>query len=80
MLIPGEPLVYTRINGVVWAQYKNPPHNKLPKFIIGGYNLKKLPLSLRDMEIICELAEENLMMKNALNNLIATYFLLKGKQ
>ena len=35
-LIPGEPLIYTRSNGVVYARYRDPPHNTIPKWIIGG--------------------------------------------
>ena len=35
-LIPGEALIYERANGVVWARYRDPPHNTKPKWIIGG--------------------------------------------
>lgn len=35
-LIPGQALIYTRANGVVYAQYRDPPHNSIPKWVIGG--------------------------------------------
>lgn len=35
-LIPGEALVYERANGVVYARYRDPPHNKLPRWVVGG--------------------------------------------
>ena len=32
-LLKGEPLIYERANGVVYARYRDPPHNKIPKWI-----------------------------------------------
>ena len=35
-LIPGEALIYERANGIVYARYRDPPHNTKPRWIIGG--------------------------------------------
>ena len=35
-LIPGEALIYERSDGVVYAHYRDPPHNTIPRWIIGG--------------------------------------------
>lgn len=35
-LIPGEALIYERANGVVYARYRDPPHNTLPRWVVGG--------------------------------------------
>jgi len=35
-LIPGQALIYERANNVVYARYRDPPHNKIPRWIIGG--------------------------------------------
>ena len=35
-LLPNEALIYERANGVVFARYRDPPHNKIPRWIIGG--------------------------------------------
>ena len=35
-LIPGQALIYTRANGVIYANYRDPPHNSIPKWVIGG--------------------------------------------
>lgn len=35
-LIPDQALIYERANGVVFARYRDPPHNKIPRWIIGG--------------------------------------------
>lgn len=35
-VIPGEALIYERANGIVYARYRDPPHNTKPRWIIGG--------------------------------------------
>ena len=35
-LIPGEALIYERANNIVYARYRDPPHNTKPRWIIGG--------------------------------------------
>lgn len=48
-LIPGQSLIYERVDGVVYARYRDPPHNTIPRWIVGGdpdalNNLKKQDL------------------------------------
>ena len=35
-MVPGAALIYERTDGVVYARYRDAPHNKLPRWIIGG--------------------------------------------
>ena len=35
-LIPNQPLIYERADGVLYARYRDPPHNKIPRWIVGG--------------------------------------------
>lgn len=35
-LIPGEALIYERANNVVYARYRDPPYNSIPRWVIGG--------------------------------------------
>jgi|TARA_B110000238_G_scaffold155638_1_gene168250 hypothetical protein len=35
-MIPNETLIYERVDEVVYAKYRDPPHNKIPRWIIGG--------------------------------------------
>ena len=35
-VIPGEALIYERANGLVYARYRDPPHNKKKRWIVGG--------------------------------------------
>jgi len=42
-LIPGAELIYERSNGVTYARYRDPPHNKIPRWPIGGKPESFLP-------------------------------------
>ena len=36
-LIHGEALIYERgMNGIIYARYRDPPHNSIPRWIVGG--------------------------------------------
>ena len=35
-MIPGAALIYERADGVVYARYRDPPHNTVPRWIVGG--------------------------------------------
>jgi len=35
-LIPGEALIYERVDDVVYARYRDAPHNNIPRWIVGG--------------------------------------------
>ena len=66
-LLPGEPLIYTRSNGVVYARYRDPPHNKIPKWIIGGDPTAVAQaqgdlLSYSEWQKLCELSHEHLVL------------------
>jgi hypothetical protein len=34
-LIPDQALIYERADGVVYARYRDPPHNTIPRWIVG---------------------------------------------
>lgn len=81
-LIPGEPLIYTRANGVVYARYRDPPHNQIPKWIIGGDPTAVAQaqgdlLSYGEWQKLCELSHEHLVLRKLLEKLISTYYLIK---
>ena len=35
-LIPNQPLIYERANGVVFARYRDPPYNMIERWVVGG--------------------------------------------
>lgn len=81
--IPGQALIYERANGVVYARYRDPPYNQLPRWAIGGSpealgygNL----ISYSDWKDLITKAEDNPVLKKQLDNLVQTYLLLKEEK
>jgi hypothetical protein len=81
-LIPGEALIYERADGVVYARYRDPPHNTTPRWIVGG-DPAGIARSQGDMlhysewQDLCELAEEHPTIKKLLDQLVTTYYIVK---
>ena len=84
-LIPGEALIYTRANGVVYANYRDPPHNKIPKWIIGGepdaLNKEQGCLfSYSEWQDMMIIATENKTLKSQMQKLLNLYYLIKEEK
>ena len=84
-LIPGEALIYERANGVVWARYRDPPHNNTPRWIIGGdpgavARAQGELLDYGSWKDLCELALQNKTLMKQLDKLVTTYYLIKDAQ
>lgn len=84
-LIPGEALIYERANGVVWARYRDPPHNTKPKWIIGGdpgavARAQGELLDYGSWKDLCDLALQNKTLMKQLDKLVTTYYLIKDAQ
>ena len=81
-LIPGEALIYERSDGVVYARYRDPPHNNKPRWIIGGDpgGIARAQGSLIDYgewKHLCELATQYPTLQIQLDKLVTTYYTLK---
>lgn len=77
-LIPGEALIYERDDkGTVYARYRDPPHNTIPRWAIGGPPSAYSLLGLSDLAEIKRLAETNLTFKKELDKLLNLYYILK---
>ena len=81
-LIPGEALIYERANGVVWAKYRDPPHDTKPRWIIGGdpgavARAQGELLDYGSWKELCELALQNKTLMKQLDKLVTTYWLIK---
>lgn len=75
-LIPGEALIYERDSrGVVYARYRDPPHNTKPRWVIGGPPPARLGFS--DLSRIEELANSNPTFAKELDRFLNMYYLLK---
>lgn len=82
-LIPGEALIYERVDGVVYARYRDPPHNQIDRWAIGGdagaLNQGDL-LSYRDWQDLLILAEKSHTLKLQLDKLLNIYYIIKDEE
>ena len=84
-LKPNEALIYERSDGVVYARYRDPPFNKIPRWIIGGDSdaVNRAQGNLfgydewRDMQIT---ADSNPTLKKQLDNLLVIYYMIKDSK
>ena len=82
-LIPGEPLIYERSDGVVYARYRDIP--TVPRWIIGGdpggvARAQGSLLEYGEWVNLCKLAKEYPTLKKQMSKLINTYYLIKDNQ
>jgi hypothetical protein len=81
-MIPGEALIYERNDGVVYAQYRDPPHNTIPRWIVGGDSAGIVRaqgdlLNYAEWQELCELSQTYPTLKKILDKLVTTYYTVK---
>ena len=81
-LIPGAALIYERADGVVYAKYRDTPHNKIPRWLIGGdpggvARAQGHLLDYAAWQELCETAQTNFTLKKIMDNLVTTYYTIK---
>lgn len=74
-LIPGAALIYERDGSTVYARYRDPPHNTIPRWVIG--KSYKNELSWGDFKRMKEIAETNEAFKKQFDILLAMYYIIK---
>jgi hypothetical protein len=81
-LLPGEALIYERSDGVVYAHYRDPPHNTIPRWVIGGdpagmARAQGDLLNYAEWQELCKLSLEYPTLKKLLDKLVTTYYTVK---
>ena len=81
-LLPGEALIYERSDGIVYARYRDPPHNTIPRWIIGGEpdSIDKAQgsiVSYDEWKHIQILSQTDPVLKKQLDRLIVLYYTIK---
>ena len=84
-LIPGAALIYERADGVTYARYRDPPHNKVPRWIVGGdpegvSRAQGNLFSYSEWQEMMELAENYPTLKSQMQKLVTTYYMVKDAQ
>jgi hypothetical protein len=80
--IPGEALIYERANGVIYARYRDPPHNTKPRWIVGGDPVSVAHangdlLAYAEWKELCELSLKYPTLKKQLDKLVVLYYTIK---
>ena len=75
-------MIYERSNGVVYARYRDPPHNKVPRWIVGGdpgavAKAQGKLLDYSEWQDLCDVANENETLKKLMDKLVTTYYIIK---
>ena len=85
-LLQGEALIYERANGVVYARYRDAPHDKIPRWIIGGDadGIERATakeqgdlFTYKDWQEITEMAKTNKTISQYLHKILDIYLLAK---
>jgi len=82
-LLPNEPLIYERANGVTYARYQNRP--EIDRWIVGGdpgavAKAQGNFFDYTEWQTLCELAENNITLKKQLDKLVNTYYIIKTQE
>lgn len=75
-LIPNQPLIYERANDVVYARYRDPPYNTIPRWVVGG-DTKQEVLDYTMWREIVDMAKEHPTLNDQLEQLLTAYYLCK---
>jgi len=84
-MIPGEALIYERSDGVVYARYRDPPHNELGRWIVGGdpagvARAQGDMLHYSDWQDLCRLSKEHPTLEKMLDQLVTMYYVVKDEK
>ena len=82
-LIPNEPLIYERSDGVVYAHYRDRP--EIPRWIIGGdpgavARAQGEILDYGEWKNLCEVAQTNPTLMKLMDKLVITYYMIKDNK
>ena len=83
-LIPDEALIYERVDGILYARYRDPPHNKIKRWVVGGdansIERSKFRLTHKEWKELVELSNDNIIIKKQLDKLLELYYLVKDTE
>ena len=81
-MLPGQALIYERANGVLYARYRDPPHNEIERWIVGG-DPEAISRATGDIfswgewKELCRLTETNYTLQTQMKKLLDLYYIIK---
>ena len=84
-MLAGQALIYERADGVVYARYRDPPHNSIPRWIVGGTpegvsRAQGDLFSHAEWRHMVTIAKTNKAFKKQLDRLIIMYYTIKDAE
>tara|TARA_E500000178_G_scaffold302204_1_gene311594 strand:+ start:2245 stop:2526 length:282 start_codon:yes stop_codon:yes gene_type:complete len=81
-LEPGASLIYERANGVTYARYRDPPHNKEPRWIVGGEpdavdKAQGTLFGYSQWQDMMLMAKKYITLRRQLQKAVTTYYIIK---
>jgi|TARA_X000000950_G_scaffold218249_1_gene262689 hypothetical protein len=82
-LIPGAALIYEHADGITYARYRDAPHNKIKRWIVGGEPTAIARATgelfgYHEWKDMMEEAKRNPVLKRYLKKAVEAYCLTKG--
>ena len=79
-LIPGAKLIYERNGETVYARYRAPPHNKIPRWVVGGSDPRQMELFDHwEFEEMMKASKEYPTLKKTLDKLFTIWYTIKDE-
>ncbi len=83
-LIPGQALIYERANGVTYARYRDPPHNMIERWVVGGEPKAVAEamgiIDYDEWKDIMMTSEKSVTLQKLIEKLRTTYHLVRTKE
>jgi len=82
-LLSGEPLIYERANGVVYARYRDKP--EIDRWLVGGdpgavARAQGRLCDYSEWQEMCDMCAENPTLMKLMDKLVTTYYMMKDNK
>jgi hypothetical protein len=78
-LIPGAKLIYERVDETVYARYRDAPHNKIPRWEVGGSPKQMELFDHHDFNDMVKASKHYPTLKKSLDKLCTIWYTIKDE-
>ena len=78
-LIPGAKLIYERVDDTVYARYRDAPHNKIPRWEVGGSPKQMELFDHWECEEMMKASKDYPTLKKSLDKLFTIWYTIKDE-
>lgn len=74
-LVPNEVIIYERVGDTVYARYRDPPYDRIPRWVVGG--TPQMEPTFEEWVHLNELSRRNETIRKQLDKLMVLYYTIK---